>query len=208
MKCWELRAPIIWRVCRHNLTRVDEGRNSWNLLAMIMLARHEPYWGTIVVGREKRLLCDPGSELRLMYDGRKREKKGQYDEWLGRKKTRKKKRKTLFPLFFCTSVPGTWYQTRSFVSSTYHLHQVPGTRMSYIISYSILYIRVGLGVTSSQPREQHGIRMSTAVLIVVAHWYCMLILHTDIAYWYCILILHTDIASYGYFTSGSINVKS
>ena len=51
-----LRAPS---VSKHNSTRVDEGKKSWNRLA-IKNARHEPHWGG-----GKSLLRDPGSELRL-----------------------------------------------------------------------------------------------------------------------------------------------
>ena len=38
--------------------RIDEGSNSWNLLAIIKKAR-------IVVGRGERRACGPGFELRL-----------------------------------------------------------------------------------------------------------------------------------------------
>ena len=52
-----LRAPS--SVGRYNLTRVDEGRKCWILLAVKMKARAE-------VGREEDgPLCDPGSELLL-----------------------------------------------------------------------------------------------------------------------------------------------
>lgn len=44
---------------------------------MIKKARHEPYQQIVRVGREEEsVLCDPGSELRLLYGRREKEEKG------------------------------------------------------------------------------------------------------------------------------------
>ena len=50
---------------RRNYTRVDEGRKGWTLIAIKMSLK-----ARAVVGREEEsLLCDPGSEFRLLMGG-------------------------------------------------------------------------------------------------------------------------------------------
>ena len=60
---------------KHNSTPVDEGRKSFNLLAIKMRGTNRSGGG------EKSLLCDPGSELRL---GGREEMKGEGNRWDGK----------------------------------------------------------------------------------------------------------------------------
>ena len=64
------RLPRAPSAGRHNSTRGDEGRKSSSLVAIKMQVTNRSG-----VGGEKRLLCDPGSELQLVGGREKRRAK-------------------------------------------------------------------------------------------------------------------------------------
>ena len=112
---------------KHNSTRVDEGRKSWNLLA-IKNVMHEPWSG----GGEQSLLCDPGSQWRL---GEREKKKGEDNKWDGKKKQTGIHQVRLI----------TWYTIRYLVYTTWYTGAVrTGTRMYYMVQPEHLHVYLSL----------------------------------------------------------------